>query len=578
MNPQIFLLYLSKQLFESIISSVLHEMMHAMGFYHEHARSDRDKYVKVNLANVRPGAERNFRKEETIDFGSPYDYGSVMHYGPLTFSKDGRLPTLEKLDKTNKDVMGQRNGLSEQDKYQINRAYGCLKTTTESTTTLTTTTPRTTSTTTTTTTTPKTTTTTTPRTTATTTRTTTPRTTITTTATTTPITTTTLITTTTTTTTPKTTTTTTPRTTTSTTTTTTPKTTPKTTTTTTTTLRPTTTTTTTPKTTTTTTTLRITTTTTMKPRRTTTKTTTPKTTTTTPRTTTTTTTPRTTTTTTTPRTTTTTTTPRTTTTTTTPRTTTTQRITLATSGATMTATIGTNPVFLKCIKIYFYEVFLCLNVIYLDNFNGYFILTDFFVVLTATKYCRGNTIAERTCGLIGTSLVAFPPNKRYFIFCIGGLAWSCQICPADTIFSNKCKICVYKNNKRCLGGSRTASTTTTQTTAKLTAPSTTKEPTPSCPAYLCTVRSKLRMKNPKNHRQFVTCLFGISLGCQMCPHTLVFNEDMQQWKQPVKMTTKYVRDDKEIDMMAQIPKENIKHIEPCLRCFSKLVFYGSDED
>ena len=33
---------------------VIHELMHVLGFYHEHQRPDRDKYVKLDLDNIEP--------------------------------------------------------------------------------------------------------------------------------------------------------------------------------------------------------------------------------------------------------------------------------------------------------------------------------------------------------------------------------------------------------------------------------------------------------------------------------------------------------------------------------------------
>ena len=37
------------------VGRILHEMMHALGFYHEHTRPDRDRYIKIEEENVKKG-------------------------------------------------------------------------------------------------------------------------------------------------------------------------------------------------------------------------------------------------------------------------------------------------------------------------------------------------------------------------------------------------------------------------------------------------------------------------------------------------------------------------------------------
>ncbi|XP_049830123.1 hatching enzyme 1.2-like [Schistocerca gregaria] len=108
---------------------VQHELMHALGFWHEHSRADRDAYVTVLLRNVVPGLEYNFQKyswQMVQSLGLPYDTGSLMHYGRLAFSRDGRSPTIVPRDP--RVAIGQRRGFSEVDVAKINLLYGCRNT------------------------------------------------------------------------------------------------------------------------------------------------------------------------------------------------------------------------------------------------------------------------------------------------------------------------------------------------------------------------------------------------------------------------------------------------------------------
>jgi len=102
---------------------IIHEFLHALGFHHEQNRSDRDKYVNINLQNIRPGLQSQFRKRNTYNLGTNYDYSSIMHYGRYAFSKN-RWPTITPVPNPSVKI-GQRRGMSETDILRINRLYNC---------------------------------------------------------------------------------------------------------------------------------------------------------------------------------------------------------------------------------------------------------------------------------------------------------------------------------------------------------------------------------------------------------------------------------------------------------------------
>jgi len=102
--------------------------MHALGFFHEQNRHERDSYVQVMSANIKPSMMANFEKSSSktqSGFGVEYDYGSVMHYSATSFTRNGQ-PTLKALrSSSDASQMGQRRGFSAGDVRKINAMYKC---------------------------------------------------------------------------------------------------------------------------------------------------------------------------------------------------------------------------------------------------------------------------------------------------------------------------------------------------------------------------------------------------------------------------------------------------------------------
>lgn len=105
------------------MGTIIHEFLHALGFHHQQSTYNRDKYVRIEFENIKDGKEGNFKlREDSLDFGVEYDYGSVLHYSSTAFSKNGN-PTIIPFEK---DVeIGQRLGMSNKDIYKLNLMYKC---------------------------------------------------------------------------------------------------------------------------------------------------------------------------------------------------------------------------------------------------------------------------------------------------------------------------------------------------------------------------------------------------------------------------------------------------------------------
>ncbi|XP_031612156.1 high choriolytic enzyme 1-like isoform X4 [Oreochromis aureus] len=106
------------------VGNLCHELLHALGLYHEHTREDRDKYVTVNWQNIVAGKENNFKVKHGNTQNLPYDLTSIMHYGRDFFSTNGN-PTV--LPKQSGVEIGQRTHLSQLDIERLNKLYRCGK-------------------------------------------------------------------------------------------------------------------------------------------------------------------------------------------------------------------------------------------------------------------------------------------------------------------------------------------------------------------------------------------------------------------------------------------------------------------
>ncbi|VDK42836.1 unnamed protein product [Anisakis simplex] len=133
-------------------STAIHELMHAIGFFHEHERWDRDNFIAILWSNIDQGertyennfamvqasvlwkrqctlsgAYDQFSKVDLTDssyYGQPYDYYSIMHYDSLAFSKNGH-ETLIARSPGMTSIMGSAVDFSASDVAKINAMYSC---------------------------------------------------------------------------------------------------------------------------------------------------------------------------------------------------------------------------------------------------------------------------------------------------------------------------------------------------------------------------------------------------------------------------------------------------------------------
>ncbi|KFM77150.1 Astacin-like metalloprotease toxin, partial [Stegodyphus mimosarum] len=111
----------------SPFGTVVHELLHTIGFEHEHNRSDRDDYLTINWHNIDTNWYYAFKKllPDQNRLYTPFDYDSIMLYGETAFSREWGLKSMEAKDGRYLKPTYEKEGMSDSDVKRLNMLYNC---------------------------------------------------------------------------------------------------------------------------------------------------------------------------------------------------------------------------------------------------------------------------------------------------------------------------------------------------------------------------------------------------------------------------------------------------------------------
>lgn len=107
--------------------TIVHEFLHAIGLWHMHQYEDRYSHVIINWNNIIQGEQHNFNRLNrnfANNFGTRYDYHSIMHYRANEFSRNG-WNTITTRNAAMQNVIGRVTTMSSGDIQRVRNMYRC---------------------------------------------------------------------------------------------------------------------------------------------------------------------------------------------------------------------------------------------------------------------------------------------------------------------------------------------------------------------------------------------------------------------------------------------------------------------
>lgn len=104
--------------------TIMHELMHTLGFVHEHSRADRDEHITIWWEQIQDPFKHQFQKFSaaiSLPEKSTFDFDSILLYPSEAFAKKPNSPTMVKKDGS--AFPGKRDKLSSQDIQKISALY-----------------------------------------------------------------------------------------------------------------------------------------------------------------------------------------------------------------------------------------------------------------------------------------------------------------------------------------------------------------------------------------------------------------------------------------------------------------------